>query len=195
MKKFDFVLFTLVILLSTNYSALARIINVPDYQETIQAGIDASEDGDTVLVQPGEYVENIDFDGKAISVIGNRDDPSEVVIDGNQNGNSVVVFSNNETETSLLAGLTIQGGDTDFGGGIFIRDASPRLRQLIISDNTSNNRRGGGIYCTEGGHIDLRYSAVESNTSLYGGGIACFRNTTANLYKVEYMLAVVDYLK
>ena len=48
--------------------AYADIINVPDDFETIQAAIDAAQDGDTVLVQPGVYVENIDFDGHNIVV-------------------------------------------------------------------------------------------------------------------------------
>ena len=68
MKTYDFALFTLVILLSTTNSTQARIINVPEDQETIQAGIDASEDGDTVLVQPGEYFENISYDQKVITL-------------------------------------------------------------------------------------------------------------------------------
>jgi hypothetical protein len=56
----------------------ATIINVPDDYATIQAGIDASEDGDTVLVQPGRYVENIDFNGHSIVLVNrelDEDDP------------------------------------------------------------------------------------------------------------------------
>ncbi|MCP4632427.1 MAG: hypothetical protein GY855_05835, partial [candidate division Zixibacteria bacterium] len=41
-----------ILVLST---ANARIIDIPDEYNTIQEGIDASNDGDTVLVQPGEY--------------------------------------------------------------------------------------------------------------------------------------------
>jgi len=48
--------------------SLASTINVPKDQPTIQAGINAASNGDTVLVAPGKYVENINFMGKAITV-------------------------------------------------------------------------------------------------------------------------------
>ncbi len=98
----------------------AEIINVPDDFETIQAAINESEDSDTVLVQPGEYIENINFEGKDIVVMGNPDDPSEVVIDGDENG-SVVTFENEESHEAVLTGFTIKNGVAETGGGIFCR--------------------------------------------------------------------------
>ena len=41
----------------------ATIINVPADYDAIQAAINASSDGDTVLVQPDTYIENINFNG------------------------------------------------------------------------------------------------------------------------------------
>jgi len=59
---------TIVISLIIISNLSATIINIPEDQTTIQEGINVAVDGDTVLVQPGIYLENINFEGKEISV-------------------------------------------------------------------------------------------------------------------------------
>jgi len=59
----------------------AITIHVPADQPTIQAAIDAANNGDTVLVSSGTYKENIDFHGKAITLVS-QNGPAATIIDG-----------------------------------------------------------------------------------------------------------------
>jgi hypothetical protein len=153
----------------------ARIINIPDDFETIQAGIDEAEDGDTVLVAPGEYVENIDFLGKDIVIIGTPDNPEETVIDGDENG-SVVVFANGETDRAVLTGFTLRNGTgTEFvdhgrvGGGIFFSEAAtPRIRNVRVIDN-HDTVYGAGVAAFNDAHPTITDCVISGNTCGNGG--------------------------
>ena len=166
-------------------SASATIINIPDDYETIQEGIDASTDGDTVLVQPGTYVENINFNGHNI-VLGSlflmtRDTTyvAETIIDGNQSG-SVVTFENEEGSTSAISGFTLQNGFAynSNGGGIICLSSSPVISHNIIQDNIAAGLSvgGGGIYCSGSSprimNNHFKYNYAWAMFSL-GGAIYC----------------------
>jgi len=129
------------------------VINIPADYATIQAGIDASEDGDEIIVSPGTYVENINFAGKAIilgSLFYTTHDTSyisQTIIDGNQD-DSVVTFDSEEDSISVLTGFTITNGLADYGGGIYCVSSSPSLENVTITNNSAE--WGGGIYCYRG---------------------------------------------
>src|SRR5215472_11108476 len=136
---------TCLLLLSLPLSAAT--INVPADQPSIQAGIDAANPKDIVLVAPGTYSENINFMGKAITVKSSGG-AKVTVIDGGKLG-PVVTFASGETAKSVLQGFTIQNGTSTFnsgydGGGIYINSASPKILSNIIQNNTACNA-GGGI--------------------------------------------------
>jgi len=72
-------------------AAFSATIHVPADQPTIQAGIDAAANGDTVLVAAGTYNETINFMGKAITV-ASVSGPRDTIIDGSTVGGPVVRF-------------------------------------------------------------------------------------------------------
>jgi hypothetical protein len=142
------------------------IINVPQDQPTIQAGIDSAYAGDTVLVAENTYYENIDFKGKAITVAsqfimdGDTSHISRTIIDGSQpdttDSASVVYFISGEDSTSVICGFTITGGNGTYwtawnwlmGGGIYMINSGAKISNNIISKNTINSEiiiAGAGI--------------------------------------------------
>jgi len=101
-------------------SPAGRIRRVPSDYRTIQEAIDSAAPGDTVLVAPGRYQENIRFRGKGIVVASEylmKRDPALVqrtIIDGSHPAHadtaSVVMFVEQEDTTAVLLGFTITGG-------------------------------------------------------------------------------------
>jgi len=180
---FIFVFFILSTFLS------ATIINIPADQPTIQAGINIAVDGDTVLVQPNTYVENINYNGKNIVVaslfLTTQDTSyiSQTVIDGNQEGR-VVTFESGEDSTAVLSGFTIANGEAEYGGGIHCFASCPSLQNLTITDNYSS-WYGGGIYCYNSSNPRLENVKIINNIAHYrGGGIYCEDNSCPILENV-----------
>ncbi len=170
----------LAILVSTSG---AEVINIPEDYETIQEGIDASTDGDMVLVAPETYNENINFHGRKIIVAsyhfttGDTAFITSTIIDGGENG-SVVRFCNYEDSLSVLTGFTIRNGSTmGLGGGIQCWESGPKITHNKIVDNAAGE--GGGIgcgCCAYGGSGPIISDNEIANNSAndgMGGGISC----------------------
>ncbi len=148
----------------------------------IQDAVDASGDGDTVLVYPGIYYENIDLTGKGIVLAGtwllNHEDSliNQTIIDGNHAESCVKSLSGSEW-TSVI-GLTIQNGfgtnliliRPDFygdGGGILIKYSLMKVVKCRILDNIA--RYGGGIFATNSS-IELSGNTIVNNWAFRSGG-------------------------
>ncbi len=202
MKNCAFILPLLLLLAAL--PASAEILNIPDDFETIQAAINAAEEEDTVLVAPGEYVENISYEGKDITVAslfiidGDEDHIGETVIDGNQEG-SVVLFFERVTENARLSGFTLRNGcgtsygyGNLFGGGIFIMQSDVVIDHCVIRDNivedTFGEPFGGGIFCAgweQVSHPTIRDCGIFDNASEgYGGGLAIIGDFNPTIERV-----------
>ncbi|NQU04455.1 MAG: right-handed parallel beta-helix repeat-containing protein, partial [Calditrichaeota bacterium] len=161
---------------------------VPQDYETIQAAIDASQDGDTVLVSPGVYVENINFEGKGITVAslilttGDAAYIDSTIIDGNEE-DCVVSFASEEDSSAVLQGFTIRNGIQDFGGGIDCQmNSGPTLMDLVITENEANSM-GGGIYCAHNSNPDIIRVEIVDNVAQIGGGI-CLNGSHSEMREV-----------
>jgi hypothetical protein len=187
-------IFTLTLILSVAAPGFAATLYVPDDFASIQGAIDASSDGDLIIVRPGTYVENIDFLGKAITLKSELG-PCDTIIDGNKSG-SVVTFKNGEVQDSILDGFTLtngsgtwgppsggQGGTWVAGGGIYCDGADPIITNNIIAVNTAEtmvgSNKGGGISCFASNPIITNnifhdnWARGGSHSTGHGGAIYC----------------------
>jgi len=189
------VLFLIVFSMSLLVSG--QIIHIPANYPTIQEGINAAANGDTVLVADSTYYENINFLGKAIIVAsqfiidGDENHINNTTIDGSQANNpdsaATVFFINGEDTTSILCGLTITGGSgvkntiwqSRYGGGIYCWNAGAKIIHNRIIDNTvtdpSTNCGGGGIGCgmTTGNYwIVIDNNIISNNLSIANAAYA-----------------------
>ena len=158
-------------------SALATVISIPNDYVSIQAGINASANGDTVLVQPGTYVENIYLEDHAVVLAslflttGDTSYISQTIIDGNASG-SVVTFHYQHLYTegnSTLTGFTLQNGKGQYGGGISCRVSHPIISNNHIINNISQDD-GGGIFLWTGSDPVISDNYITNNTAAERGG-------------------------
>ena len=154
---------------------------------SIQAGIESSVNGDTLLVYPGVYEELINFGGRNITVIslyyatGDSSYIAETEINGNQEG-CVVTFENMESPDAVLGGFTItEGMGSNYpdyrGGGIScLYFSSPTLKDLYITSNWMGC--SGGIYCEFSDPLieNCRIFDNYYGYSQFGGGITLYHS-------------------
>lgn len=188
----------LVLLLCLNATATRRI--VPTNYATIQGAINSAGSGDTVIVQPGTYFENITFHGKSVVVAsqylltGDADMIRSTVIDGSSpihpDSGSVVVFSGGEPPAAMLYGLTLTNGlgtvvpGSYAGGGILVSQGSaPTIKYNLLIGNSAIK---GGAIAVRNSNPTIMRNVIYDNSAQSGGGFY-LENTTLNLtYNVCY---------
>ncbi len=151
---------------------------------TIQSAVNATADGDTVLVWPGTYYENVNFNGHGITIasleLTTGDDSyiGTTIVNGNQTG-SCFVLCNNE-QNAVIRGLTITNGvgtllnNYTRGGGVNISStvAENPVEGSIINCHITKNiaQYGGGIRIRKS-NVFLSGTSIMENRANIGGGI------------------------
>ena len=138
----------------------ADTIRVPADQPTIQAGIDAAADGDTVIVSTGIYPESVNFRGQAIEVRSLNGAESTTIV-------GEVNFVNDEDDRSILDGFTVRDNPEN-DSGIHIYRSSPVVRNNIIRDHSYCGFQITGSFCSP---LILNNIIRDNRSPFSGGGI------------------------
>lgn len=155
MKKFIII----AIILIACPCLLSRIINIPADYPTITEGIEASVDGDTVLVAPGDNWAGFSLQGKNILVTSSHG-PDTTRINGS------IIFENAEDATCIVRGFYIN--EPTWAPSIACRNnSSPIIEGNKIADHEGYGGAGISIGASE---CIVKNNIIYSNRNLYGGG-------------------------
>jgi Bacterial Ig domain/Right handed beta helix region len=143
---------------------LQSFVRVPEDCPTIQRAISIILDNPASVIEiaPGTYHENIDFNGKAVTLRSASGDPADTIIDGGGAG-SVITCNSAEGPGTLLEGLTITNGHAPRGAGINIGSANVAVRNCWINNNTCWDF--GCAASVEDGILSMTNCRVENNAT------------------------------
>ncbi|MBN2830455.1 MAG: T9SS type A sorting domain-containing protein [Candidatus Cloacimonetes bacterium] len=148
--------------------------------QLIQDAISSAVEGDTILVHPGVYYENISFEGKHGITLISSGCEDNTVIDGINGGRACITLVNGE-ENILISGFEIRNGgipseSQDRAGGICLDTVNNiSLRNLVIHDNHAI--AGAGLRIRGSENISLSNLEIFNNFAYSAaGGIYQLRN-------------------
>jgi predicted outer membrane repeat protein len=154
---------------------------------TIQDAIDAATNNyDVVLVSTGTYTgvenRNLDFKGKKIMLVSAAGSGQSII--DCQNVARGFVFTNNESWSAVVCGLTVRNGKASvvsadaWGGGILCSNSSPTILNCVLTNNTADSYSGysfgGGLACLGSAAPAIRQCSILGNMADYGAGVALY---------------------
>lgn len=160
-------------------ASTAAIIHVPGDQPTIQEGIEAAAEGDTVVVAHDTYTgplnRDLDFGGVSMLLVS-EDERVDTVIDCEGAGRGFH-FSTGEDTTLVIQGFTVTNAVGDSGAGAkCINGSSPKFVDCTFSGNASVDF-GGAVMCRASSPVIVGCvfdgNEVTGGTYPYGGAVAC----------------------
>jgi len=153
----------------------------------IQSAINYALDGDTIIVHPGRYKENLLVDAKDIYLYSefqsNKDSSLlyNTIMDGDSMANTLILRDFN----GELNGFTIERGLSNYGAGLYVISSNnPIIRNCIIQKNV-----GTGDICGHGVVLDATNGLLENcivrknwgrKWTVIVAGYSTFRNS--NIY-------------
>ncbi len=157
-KKITSIRFIFLILMATicGENLYSDEIHIPGDYPTIQQGINAAAEGDSVIVAPGMWYEHLTISDKSITLgswfltTGDTSYIRLTTLNGSNTGRLIAV-GNADTGTRIC-GFTMMNGRSVAGSAIWINSSIVQIDHTDIVNNTAecgNNQyaQGGGIAC------------------------------------------------
>lgn len=144
---------------------------------TIQSAINAAADGDTVALADGTFTgvgnRDLDFLGKAITLMGQSGDPELATIDCQGSVGDPhrgFHFHNDESGFAVLRDVTIVNADVAGDGAAVLCESSPIIENCVFIHNHA--ARGAAIFCDGGSPLIADCRFIENEGREQAGGIA-----------------------
>ncbi len=144
---------------------LAEGLRVPEDYASIQAAVTAAVNGDSILVSPGVYNEQIDLDNKQVDIIS-TDGPLMTIIDGSGLNGYLVRITGSTSSGSAFSGFTVRNGN----GGMRVHEADPLITNCVFQSNSISNNYGGGLAIFNASPLVSSCTFLD-NFAIIGGGI------------------------
>ncbi|MCC7291625.1 MAG: right-handed parallel beta-helix repeat-containing protein [Phycisphaerales bacterium] len=160
-------------------------LRVPAEFATIQAAVDASVDGDVVLIADGVYTgagnRDIRTWGRKITI--RSENGADTCILDCQNTGRGFRLQDGETSETVLSGLTITNGSktndpsSNSGGAIYCDSSAPLITRCVFVSNRANGSypsgNGGAIMGVAAHRLRVEHCEFEGNLAPYNGGGLC----------------------
>jgi len=171
----------------TAAQAASRTLLVPGKYHTISTAVAAARNGDTVLVSPGTYRENVTINAKYVVLRAASANPAATVIIGRA-GRTPVMIANVPVRRGLprasIIGFRITRGSAPGGegGGITALSHSDALIAHNLIDGNGSSH-GGGILVYGSSNPTIIYNTIRNNhASLMGGGVFVAMHSSPKIY-------------
>jgi parallel beta-helix repeat protein len=155
---------------------------------SLQAALTQANDYDVIFIAQGTYTGTGDAVmtiTKTIDLLGGWDGSTQKPVKRDPEAYPTLIHGEDQRQgisisgdiAPTIDGFTITGGKAPDGGGISIHNASPLIRNNIITSNRTitsgsyKDGRGGGIFADGKSSAAVTQNQISNNNSGYGGGI------------------------
>ena len=174
--------------------ASARTIYVPDDYERIQWAVDNASAGDTIIVRPGTYTENVDVD-KSVEIHSYSQNPADTIVKANNSNDHVFYVT---ADNVYISGFTVTGATGYEKAGIYLHNSNnSRIENVnasnnfdgielyysnndILANNTISSNIWYGIYLYDSSYDTIVNNTVSDVILIYHAKHCTIRNCTVN---------------